>query len=291
MWFWLAVASSVFGAIDLIISKKVLRRVSAAVLAWSLFALTVPILIIFAIWQGIPGLNWFFLIGTLGSALVFVFSKTITNEVLKQNFISKILPLTAFSGFFTYIFGLLFLSESIRFVPLFGLLSILVGAYILNADQAKEDLWMPIKFLFFKRESLVYLFGIMLGSLTVILDKWSLSNTTPSNPTFTLLIEQIFMSVLLGIYMLKKEGKTYTLEIKNNFLLLFLNSITNLITGYCLFYAYSLGGPVALVVGVKRFQIFLILLMSYIFFKDKPTKHVWIATAIMILGVLLIKLG
>jgi uncharacterized membrane protein len=223
--------------------------------------------------------------------LVFVFSKTITNETLKQNLISKILPLTAFSGIFTYIFGLILLTESIRTIPLIGLLAIVICAYILNADQAKEDLLKPFKLIFLKRESLIYLVAIMLGSLTSVLDKWALGNTSPNSPTFTLLIEQLIMSVMLGVYMVKKEGKTWAMEMKKNFGVLFLNSTTNLLVGFSLFYAYSFGGPVALIVSVKRIQIFLVLLMGYLFFKDKPTKHVWIATAIMILGVLMIRLG
>jgi uncharacterized membrane protein len=291
MWFWLVFFSSILGAVDVILSKKVLHRVSAAVLAFCLFALTIPILIYTSWLEGIPALNSFFFIGAIGSSLVFVFSKTITNQTLKQNLISKILPLTAFTGFFTYIFGLLFLSETIRTIPLIGLLSIIAGAYILNADQAREDLLKPLKLLFLRKESLIYLFAIMLGSLTVILDKWALINTIPNSPSFTLLVEQIIMSILLGLYMIKIEKKTYLTEIKKNFGILFLNSLTNLGVGFLLFYAYSLGGPAALVVGVKRLQIFFVLLMSYLFFKDKPTKHVWIATAIMILGVLMIKLG
>lgn len=291
MWFWLSFGAAIIGAVDVIISKKALCKVSATVLAFCLFALTIPILIYTSWLEGIPVLNSFFFIGVFGSSLIFVFSKTITNQVLKQNLISKILPLTAFTGFFTYIFGLLFLSETIRTIPLIGLLSIVVGAYILNADQAKEDLLKPLKLLFLKKESLIYLFALMLGSLVVILDKWALINTVPNSPSFTLLIEQIIMSILLGVYMIKRERNTYLEEIKGNFGILALNSLTNLAIGFSLFYAYSLGGPVALVVGVKRLQIFLVLLMGYLFFKDKPTRHVWIATAIMVLGVLLIRLG
>lgn len=291
MWFWLAVGSSVFGAIDVIISKKVLHKVSAVVLAWSLFAFSIPILICLSIREGVPSLSSFFFIGTFGSSLVFVFSKAISNNALKQNLISKILPLTAFSSFFTYIFGLLFLSEFIKPLPVLGLLSIIFGAYILNADQAREDLLKPFKLLFLRKESLIYLLSIMLGSLTVIFDKSALASTFPQSPTFTMLIEQIIMSALLGAYLVKKESKTYVMEIRKNFGILFLNSMTNLVVGFLIFYAYSLGGPVALVVSVKRLQIFFVLLMGYLFFKDKPTKHIWIATAIMILGVLMIKLG
>lgn len=291
MWFWLAIASSVFGAIDVIISKKVLHKVSPVVLGWSIFALSIPILIPLSLREGIPSFSSFFFVAAFSSSLIYVFSKAISNSALKQNLISKILPLTAFTGFFTYIFGLIFLSESIRPLPLFGLLSILFGAYILNADQAREDLWKPLKLLFLEKGSLLYLFALMLGSLTVILDKTALSNTLPQSPTFTMLIEQVVMSAFFGAYLLKKENKTCFSEIKNNFWILLLNSLNNLTVGFLIFYAYSLNGPVALVVGVKRLQIFFVLLMSYLFFKDKPTKHIWIATAIMILGVLMIKLG
>lgn len=290
MWFWLAIASSILGAVDVILSKKALHKVSAVVLSWSLFALPIPLLIYLALLEGIPTLNLFFFLGVFGSSLAFVFAKTIGSEILKNNLISKILPLTAFGGIFTYIFGLIFLSESIRLVPLLGLLAIIFGAYILNADQAREDFLKPFKLLFLKKESLLYLLAIMLGSLTAILDKWALNNSIPTSPVFTTLIEQIIMSILLSGYLLRKESKMYFTQLKNNFGILLLNSIVFIAVGLLIFYAYT-GAPVALVLGVKRLQIFFILLMGYLFFKDKPTKHVWIATAIMILGVLMIKLG
>lgn len=95
MWFWLAVGSAVLGAVDVILSKKILRGVSPAVLAWFLFASTIPILIILALLEGIPILNFYFFIATISSSLIFVFSKTIANNVLKQNLISKIMPLSS----------------------------------------------------------------------------------------------------------------------------------------------------------------------------------------------------
>jgi drug/metabolite transporter (DMT)-like permease len=291
MWFWLAVASAILGTAEVILSKKILNKVSSSVLAWSLFTLSLPPLIYLSFLEGVPALNLFFFIGVFGSSLVFIFSKMIYNNVLRQNLISKILPLTAFSGLFTYIFGLIFLSEVIRPVPVIGLLFIVFGAYILNADQAKEDLLKPFKLLFLKRESLLFLLAVVLGSLTAILDKSALNNTVPTSPIFTILIEQTIMSVMIGAYMLKRESKVWFGQLKSNFVILFLISIIFFLTGLSVFYSYGDGGPVALVMGVKRFQIFLILLMGYLFFKDKPTKHVWIATAIMVFGVLMIKLG
>lgn len=290
MWFWLAFGSAVLGAVDVILNKQSLNKVSAAVLTWCLFTLTIPPIGYIALKNGIPSLSQIFFVGVIGSALTFVFAKTITNATLKENLLSKVFPLTAFSGLFTYIFGLILLSETIRIVPVLGLISVLFGSYILNADQAKEDFLKPFKLLFANRASILFLFAIMLSSLTSVFDKIGINNTIPTNPAFTLLIENIIMSVMLTLYLLKKEQATWVRELKNNFKILFLNSVVYLVVSLLVFYAFS-GGPVALVLGIKRLQIFFILLLGYLFFKDKPTKHAWIATAIMILGVLMIKLG
>jgi uncharacterized membrane protein len=205
MWFWLAFASAILGSIDVIINKLLLHKVSAGVLTWSLFTLSFPPLIYFAFKDGIPSVNQFFFIGVTGSAVTFVFSKTITNQTLKSNLISKVFPLTAFSGLFTYLLGLLFLSESIRLIPVTGLMFIIAGSYILNAENAREDLLKPFKILFADKASVLFLFAILLNSITSIFDKTALNNTTPANAAFTLFFENIIMIIIMTYYLIKKR--------------------------------------------------------------------------------------
>lgn len=291
MWFWLSLLSALLGAVDIFLNKKSLNKVSAGVLSWALFTLPIPFLLIISFKQGIPSVNSVFWLAAIVSSLTFVFSKTIINEAFKQNLMSKILPLTAFSGVFTYFFGLVFLSESLRLLPVLGLLSILFGSYILNVDQAHEDILKPFKLLFLTKSSVIFLIALMVGALTAVADKTGLNNTNPQSPIFILLVTQIMMSVLATIYILSKERKTWVLQVKQNFWLLFLNSLVFMVVSFLVFAAYGTNGPVALVLGVKRLQIFFVLILGYLFLKDKPTKHSWIATAIMMLGVLMIKLG
>lgn len=290
MWFWLAFASAFFGALEIILSKQSLKKVSAAVLTWALLALTIPILFIISLYEGFPTFNITFLIAAIGSTLTYVFGRTIVNETLKHNLISKIFPLTAFSGVFTYLFGLVILSETLRLIPVLGLLLVIFGSYILNVDQMKEDILRPFKLLFTTKVSLLFLFAVMITSLTAIFDKMGILNTNPSSPVFVMLTQNVMMSTLLTIYLITRQSKTWVLELKQNFGILFLVSIIFLVASYFAFTAY-IDGPAALVLGIKRLQIFFILLMGYLFFKDKPTKHVWVATAIMIFGALLIKIG
>lgn len=51
------------------------------------------------------------------------------------------------------------------------------------------------------------------------------------------------------------------------------------------------GGSVGLVATILKTQILLVLLFSYIAFKDKPKLETLIGSAIMIAGVVLIKIG
>lgn len=290
MWFWLAFGSAVLGAVDVVLNKKALNKVSASVLTWALFVFSTPPIVYFALKDGLPSLNQLFFLGVVGSSLTFVFSKTITNATLKQNLVSKVFPLTAFNGLFTYVFGLLFLSETIRFLPILGLLSIIVGSYILNADKTKEGFFQPFRLLVANKASVLFLFAILLNSITSIFDKIGVINTQPSNSAFVLLAENVIVIAILTPYLLRKEHKTWTGELKANFWVLLLNGLIYSVVSLLVFSAF-IDGPVALVLAIKRLQIFFILILGYLFFKDKPTKQTWFASLIMALGVLMIKLG
>lgn len=105
------------------------------------------------------------------------------------------------------------------------------------------------------------------------------------------LIEQTLTSAMLTTYLFKTEGNKWIFDVKKNLPLLFLNSLVYLAIVYVVFTAYALEGPVALVIGIKRLQILIALFLGYMLLKDKPTKITWIASLIMIAGVILIRIG
>ncbi len=290
MWFWLAFGAAILGAIDIILNKKLLHRVSPATLNWALYAFSLPILIPLALRSGIPSLNFIFWMAIVLSSITFVIGRTIYNDALKNNLVSDIIPITAFSGVFIYLLGLMFLSETIRLIPLLGLSLVIIGSYILNVDQAREGILRPFKLLFRTKAAMLLLLAIVLTSITAIFDKMGVINTSPTNPLFVILLENILEVSLLTIYLVKQERKTWIKEVKSNYKLLFINSIVYLAVGWVVFSAYQ-SGPVALIIGIKRLQIFFALILGYLLLKDKPGKHTWIATAVMILGVILIKIG
>ena len=138
MWFWLALISAFLAAGTIILNKHVLKKVGPGVLTWATFTLAAPFLLIPIFIQGIPAVNINFYYAVIGSSITYVIAKTIINEVIKNNLVSKIIPLASLLNIFTYILGVVFLSESIRIIPLLGLFLIVFGIYVLNVDQAKE---------------------------------------------------------------------------------------------------------------------------------------------------------
>lgn len=290
LWFWLSLASALFGAVDIALNKKALHKVSPATLNWSLYVLSLPVLLILALREDIPTINSMFWISVFGSAITFALGKNIIYDALKNGLISKIIPLTSFTSIFTYILALMFLGENLRFLPVLGLFLIVIGSYILNVDQAREDIFKPFKLLFASKSSLIFMLALILTSTTAIFDKEAVLTTNSKGPLFVLLIENILMSTFLTFYLFYKEKTTWVGQLKGSFGILFANSYVYLMIAYLIFQAYSIDGPVALVLGIKRLQIFFALILGYFFLRDKPAKHAWIATIIIIFGVILIKI-
>ncbi|MDQ3239101.1 MAG: hypothetical protein M3P33_01115 [bacterium] len=48
---------------------------------------------------------------------------------------------------------------------------------------------------------------------------------------------------------------------------------------------------IALAQSVERSQLLITLLLGIVFLKDHPTKHIWIASLLLIFGVIIIKIS
>lgn len=289
MWFWYALLSGLVSAVSVILNKKALKNINASLVSWALFAFSIPFLIYPAFKDGWPKLNAVFWIAVTASVVSFAYAKTLTLKSLKGSLMSDIVPLAFFSVLFQYLFGLIFLSESLKLIPIIGLVLIVVGGYFLKVEEAKEDILKPFKLLLTNKESRAYLLAMIIMPLTSIFDKFGLKNIQPVNQSFLLLLENFMTTVLIGFYMTRKD-KQWVTDLKNNFWSLCLNGIVFTVLALLFLYGITTGA-VALVSGVKKLEVFFILIFGWLLFGDKPKKGVWIGCLIMLFGVILIKLG
>lgn len=289
MWFWYAFSSALVSAISVILNKKALNNINASLVSWALFSFSIPFLIYPALKDGLPRLNAVFWLATLASVFSFAYLKTLALKSLKSSLVSEVVPLAFFGVFFQYILALVSLSEAIKIIPLAGLLFIIVGGYFLKVEEARENLLKPFKTLFANKGSRAYLFAVTMMPLTSIFDKFALKNIQPVNQSFLLLLENIMMTALISFYMTGKDRK-WVAGLKNNFWSLSLNGIVY--TALAILYLYGITeGPVALVSGIKKLEVFFVLLFAWFLFGDKPRGSVWLGSLIMLVGVILIKIG
>src|SRR3989344_4223270 len=289
MWFWYALLSGLVSAVSVILNKKALKNINASLVSWALFAFSIPFLIYPAFKDGIPKVNNLFWIVITASVVSFAYAKTLSLKSLKGSLMSEVVSLIFFAVLFQYIYGLIFLSESLKIIPIIGLILIVVGGYTLKVEEAKEDFFKPFKLLATNKNSLMYLIAMIIMPLTTIFDKIGLRNIQPVNQSFLLLMENILTVILLGVYMTGKD-KNWVKELKTNFWTLSLNGVAYMALSLLFLYGITTGA-VALVSGVKKLEVFFVLIFGWLLLGDKPKKDVWIGSIIMLLGVILIKLS
>lgn len=290
MWFWLAIVSALTSAISVTLNKKTLRQVNASLVSWTLFAFSLPFLVYPSFINGIPKLNLTFWIATLGSVAVFTFAKTLSLKSLRGSLMSELVPLGFFNVVFQYVFGLIFFSEQLKLISIIGLILIIVGGYILKVEEAKEDLLKPFKLLFTNKNAFYYLIAMILMTASSVFDKTAMINMFPLNQSFYLLLNNALSTLIITFY-LSKNNLKWVYEIKSNFWVLFASAFAQVIVSLSYLIGITTGGALVLVLGVKKLQVFFVLILGWLFFKDKPKRGVWIGSLIMLLGVILIKIG
>lgn len=288
MWFWYAIGSALISSVSIILNKRALKNINTSLVSWSLFAFSIPFLIYPAFKNGIPKVNGLFWLSVSASVISFAYAKTITLRSLKGSLMSEIVPLAFFAVFFQYVLGIIFFSETLKLMPVIGLIFIVIGGYVLKVEEAKEDFFRPFKLLLTNKNSLMYLIAMIIMTFTTVFDKTGLINMKPINQSFLLLMENMLTTILIGIYMTKKNKK-WVGDLKIHFWPLFLNGITY--TLVAIFFIYGITtGALALVSGIKKLEVFFVLIFGWLLFKDKPKKEIWLGSLIMLLGVILIKL-
>lgn len=290
MWFYAALQTSVITAIIAIVSKKLINNVSASVLTWATLALATPIIFIFVLKEGVPQLNFLFLIGVTGSVLFYTVSQIAGFKAMRETDLSAIWPLISLGPIFTLLIALLPpLREKPSPLATVGVIITLLGTYILNVTKSKEGLLEPIKSLCKSRASFLMMGSVLTNSVVVVFDKLAINNTFPQGTTFTLFIEN--MMVIFGLLpILYVRNSQFYVQITGNIKLFLLLGMLNAVSTILAFSAVG-GGNIGLVAAILKTQVLFVLLFSFIVFGDKPKLETLIGTAVMIAGVILIKIG
>ncbi len=287
-WFFVALLSSFLSAFAAITQKKVLFELKP--LEFSFFLSVVNLffsipLFFFISYDTITFQNLSVLfIKSLIGALAFL----CVMNALKNLQISNALPLLALTPGFVAVFAFIFLDENLTYYEIVGLISLIVGTYILESKSLKEVL-IPFSVFIKSKYHQFILAALLLFTASSIMDKLLLIklNLTPVSLTA---FQHIYFALIFGIifFFTKTDlTKQNIATIKNNFGWIALISILTIGYRFSQVWAVSLAS-VALVLAIKRTSVLWATIIGGKIFKDTNLFKKVIAVIFILLGAILI---
>ncbi len=290
MWFWYALGSAVASAISVIYNKKLLAgNVRASTLSWFLFVFSIPIILILSLRLGFPDVNTFFIMAILAAGFAFSSAKTLQLHLFKHNALSEVYSLQSISPLTLYFFGLLFLSEEIKGTALLGIVVMSAGIYLLKFERGNRNILHPIIALLKTRSALLYFVVIILSNITAVSEKFALRNmSSTNNPLYVTLWETVMIAFFTSIFMIKRNPG-WAKEVKENFWRLSLAGFMYFFVAAFVIWGFR-EGPVALVASIKKLEVLLVMILSYVFFKERPSRYVYLGIILALVATVLIRL-
>lgn len=287
-WFYLALTSASFSAAAAIFQKKILKSMQALdfSLLLSVFnaILSIPFLINVNYHQ-LALTNIFVLyIKSILGCLAFL-SVMLSIKNLE---ISKALPLLALTPGLVAIFAFLFIGDSLSLIQVFSIILLLIGTYLLEAQKGQK-IFDPFKTFLKSKNHHYVVFALLLFTATSIIDRLLL-NRYNVPPNAFIGFQHIFFAInfLIIFLVLKKDVKSIAqFSAGSIWFLVMLVSVLTIIYRFTEIMAVKIA-PVALVLSVKRISVFFAVIIGGKIFKEKNLAVKAAATALIIIGAILI---
>ncbi len=144
-WLILAFLTPFFTSLQDVINKKIAQKIDVSVVAWGWTFFSLPILLIFLIWEGIPSLGPLFWPAVFISGFLLTIATLLYIKAIKVSDLSLAVPMLAFTPLFLLITSFLILGEVPKPLGFIGVILIVVGSYVINFKHKKEGYGEPFK--------------------------------------------------------------------------------------------------------------------------------------------------
>lgn len=193
MYAVLALTATVLTSLLPILNKRLLRVARPARVAWVINAASLPILGIGTLlltqcrlaggtltcaWQ-VPQVDRIFAVGLLGAALLNWAATLLSTYALAATDASLVSPLLTFNPAFTLGVAWLALGETPGVRQTVGVAVILLGAYVLEANELRGGLAAPLRTLLRRPGTVLAVLASALWGITTVLEKLAIEHVTP----------------------------------------------------------------------------------------------------------------
>ena len=265
------------------ISKKAMIRSHEYVIAWVRQGYTLPFLAVVFFFIEIPPLDNTFWLTLLVAVPLDVTAIILYVKAIRLSPLSLTIPFIALSPMFVIITAFVILGELPDISGLFGILLIVIGAYLLNVRATKHGVLGPIKAIKRERGSVLMIIVALIYSLTSTLGKVAVLHSSPLFfGAFYPFILTIIFTVIVGY-----KGHLSGVISRPRIFLGIGFFIAMMMLSH--FIAISLT-DVAYMISVKRLSLLFSVAYGWILFGERNVAERLIGSILMIAGVVSITL-
>ena len=289
MWILLALLCALLGGTSDAISKQLLVRSNERVVAWAKMAFTLPWMLLGPLLAGWPALTREFWILIVLMAPLELLSYICYLKAIRTTPISLVIPFLAFTPMLSALTAWIFLGERLSPLGTVGVLSVTVGAYVLQAELVPQGLLEPIRAMFRVPGIRLMLLTAAIYGLTSTLGKRAIQLSSPA--TFPFLYFSLDTFLLTGLIGRQPKGIPGAVtEVRGQWKLYLLDGV---IFAAALFaHAYGIRlAPVAYFISIKRLSLVVSVLYGGLLYREEAFGARLAGTALMVAGVILIGLG
>lgn len=286
LWLPFSLLNAFFESVSNALGKKGAQTIDVLLVAWSqrFFALFILIPLVIAT-HSLSPVNGTFWIALLVTSALNTITSILFVKAIKDSPLSLTLPIVTFTPLFLLITSPIMLGEFPKPIGLVGIVSTVVGSYILNLSQKIHGPFEPILSIVKEKGSRLMLIVAIIWSITSNIDKIAVKN---SNPLLFSFASTAAILLFLTIFLQIKKTPFNTI-LKNSKILAPIGLASGLSTMFQMI-AISIT-IVPNVITVKRTSAVFGTVWGKLFFKEENIKERLVGTIIMILGVVLITLG
>lgn len=286
-WALLALGAAVLTSFNPILYKRMLRDTDPIGVVWGVTLLSLPLLGAFTlvVTPELPGWDWVFIFGVLGSAMLNAVAHLASTRALKLTDASLVTPLLIFSPVFTLLISALVLREVPSTRGLLGVGLVLIGAYWLNRSSGTGWLTPFQAFALMPSVRLVLLAGLF-WAVTPLFEKIAIQHTYPESPRFAAFIATILLTLILTPPVVA-QGRSTVANLSRqhrNLLLAALIAGTAPVLGFT---AFSLG-PLGYVATLFRLSTLMTVIWSFLLLNEHGISQRLPASLVMVIGVVFI---
>ncbi len=287
-WYYLALISAALSAAAAIFQKRILKDLDALDFSLLLSVFNVILSIPFLVNVNYGSLSIINLAVLYLKSILGCLAFLSVMLSIKNLDISKALPLLALTPGFVAVFAFIFIGDNLSFIQACAILLLIAGTYLLEVRKG-GGLFDPFKVFIRSKNHHYVIYALLLFTVTSIIDRLLLHRYNLP-PNAFLGFQHIFFAVNFFIIFLLYKRNIYTLAKTSTgslWYLIILVSFLTVLYRFTEILAVRIA-PVALVLSVKRISIFFAVIIGGRIFKEEKLLIKAIATAIIIIGVILI---